>query len=56
MMGPSDKSMRLAAEKILDGTGVEFNAFLYVGEDRYSEEVKAARIERAKEWLKTHAK
>jgi len=50
-MGPSVNAMRQAAEKVVAGNGASVNAFLFVGEDRTNEAVKAKQIERAKEWM-----
>jgi len=47
-MGPSVNAMRQAAEKVVAGNGATVNAFLFVGEDRTNETVKAKQIERAK--------
>jgi len=53
-MGPSVNAMRQAAEKVVAGNGASVNAFLFVGEDRTNEAVKAKQIERAKEWLENN--
>jgi len=54
MKGPSVNAMKAAAEKVLAGNGAEVNVFVNVGEDRSSEEVKAIKIQRAKEYLESN--